>query len=71
MQRRLHAGAGDAFEIAARLRAASQASTRCSPMPSMISSRIASPIDFSSTVRNGGVNIWPRALKASSNMAQK
>src|SRR3954469_25045231 len=38
-------------------------------MPSMTSSRSASPTDFNSTVRNGGVNICARAFAASENMS--
>src|SRR3954471_12686828 len=37
-------------------------------MPSMTSSRSASPTDFNNTVRNGGVNICARAFAASENM---
>ena len=37
-------------------------------MPSSTTSASASPTDFSSTVRNGGENIWDSALMAASSI---
>src|SRR5215813_11127513 len=47
---------------------ASQAIRRCSAMPTTISSTAASPMDFNSTVRNGGDAIWDKALAAASSI---
>ena len=48
--------------------AASQIRTRYNPNPISTISSKASPIAFSSTVRNCGENIWDKALPAASSM---
>src|SRR3954471_20551132 len=48
--------------------AAAQIRARYRPNPISTISRRASPIDFSSTVRNGGENIWDKALTAASSI---
>ena len=45
-----------------------QENTRLRPMPISTIRIRPSPIDFSSTRRNGGENIWVSALMAASNM---